>query len=305
VDAVEMLMVNDANTSVVMYENGELDYIETPTSIPTFDVRRLRSRPDFHKGTLFAQFYMGFNTKVKPFDDPRVRRAFVMALNRQVFPQLLQSGQQPIASWIPPGMAGYNPEIGLTFNPAEAKRLLAEAGYPDGKGFPPVALSFRTLYDVQKEAEIAQALWRQNLNVPVRLRNMEWKVYLKKLSEAPSASDPIYLFRLSWYADFPDPDTFMSLFTAANGNNHTHWSHPDYERWVNQAVVTLDPQQRQALYDKAQRLLLEREAAIIPIYVAEKGYLLKPTVSGLRINSLNLINLDSLVVRSASRDANQ
>lgn len=291
IDRVEMLMVNDANTSVVMYENNELDYIETPTSIPSFDVRRLRKRPDYHSGKLFALYYFGFNTDVPPFNNPKVRQAFAYALDRSYYPRLLQSGQQPTTSLIPPGMLGYNDTLGLPYNPEKAKQLLTEAGYPDGKGFPTVELSYRTLYDIQKESEIAQYLWRKNLNVNVRLRNMEWKVFLKKLDDK---SEPIQIYRLSWYADFPDPDTFMSLFTKTNGNNHTRWGSTEYDQWVSEAVVTLSPEKRKALYDQAQRVLLEDSAAIIPVYVAEKGYLLRPTVKGLQVNGLNLLNLDNL-----------
>ncbi len=289
VDAVEILMVNDANTSVVMYENGALDFIETTTSIPSFDVRRLRRLPEAQKKVLHRINYFGFNTRKPPFDNPKVRQAFGYALDRSYYPRLLQSGQRPMTALVTPGLVGYNPGIGLPYNPEKAKKLLAEAGYPGGRGFPPVRLAYMTSYDLQKEAEIAQFLWKKTLNVDVRLENMEWKVFLSRLRE-----DTPDIFRLGWFIDYPDADSYMGLFLSDSGNNHTHWSSPAYDRLVSRAVTTLNPAERQALYDKAQRLLLEQEAVILPFYASEKTWLVKPYVKNLQINALNLINLDRL-----------
>jgi oligopeptide transport system substrate-binding protein len=291
VSAIEMYMINDANTSVVMYENGELDFIETTTSIPSFDVRRLRKRPECKTSILHRISYFGFNTKKSPFDNPKVRQAFAHALDRSYYPKLMQSGQKPTTSWISPGLTGYNPEAGLEYNPEKARQLLAEAGYPNGKNFPTVHLSFQTLYDIQKEAEIAQYLWKKNLNIDVRLDNMEWKVLLSKLDE-----DPPQIFRLGWFVDYPDADSFMGVFLSDSGNNHTQWKSDEYDALVQKAVITLNPAERQKLYDRAQHLLLERDTAIVPMYVSEKTYLVKPHVKGLSINALNLPDFDRLSI---------
>jgi oligopeptide transport system substrate-binding protein len=292
VKAIDMYMINDANTSVVMYENGELDFIETTTSIPSFDVRRLRKRPECKTSMLHRISYFGFNIKKPPFDNPKVRQAFAYALDRSYYPRLMQSGQKPINSWISPGLVGYNPNEGLAYNPQKARQLLAEAGYPNGRNFPTVHLSFQTLYDIQKEAEIAQYLWKKNLNVDVRLDNMEWKVLLSKLDE-----DPPQIFRLGWFVDYPDADSYMNVFLSDSGNNHTEWKSKTYDALVQKAVVTLDPAARQKLYDHAQHLLLDQDAVIIPMYVAEKTYLVKPYVHGLQINALNLPDFDRLRIR--------
>jgi oligopeptide transport system substrate-binding protein len=289
---VDMLMINDANTSVVMYENNELDFIETTSSLPAFDVRRLRHHPDAHTQTQHRINYFGFNVTKPPFNNIKVRQAFAYALDRTYYPKLLQSGQTPIASWVSPGLLGYDAKLGLQYNPQKAKQLLAEAGYPNGKGFPTVTVSFPTTYDIRKEAEIAQALWKKNLNVNVRLDNMEWKMLLSKLNE-----DPPGLFRMGWFADFPDADSYMGVFMADNGNNHTRWKNAQYDQWVQEAATSLNPTHRRMLYEKAQRLLLEQDTVIIPIYAAQKTYLVKPWVQGLTINALNLVDLDTLNIR--------
>jgi oligopeptide transport system substrate-binding protein len=299
VDRVEMLMVNDTNTSVVMYENNELDYIESPSSISGQDIRRLRKRPDAHSRAINAIYYFGFNVQKPPFDQPKVRQAFAYALDRRYFPKLLQSGQKPLSSFIPPGLLGYNPNAGIDFDPVKAKQLLAEAGYPDGKAFPTVELAFQSRYDIRKEAEIAQFLWKKNLNVPVRLRSLDWKVFLSQLK-----NDPPALFRLNWYADYPDADSFMGLFLSTNGNNYTGWKSADYDALVTQAAVTLDPRERQRLYDRAQALLLQEQTVVLPSFISEKLYLVKPHVHGVTVNGLNLLQLDHLAVdppRTATR----
>lgn len=294
VDAVEMVMVNDTNTSTVMYENDELDFIETSTSIAAFDVRRLRQSPDAHTNRIHRINYFGFNLDKPPFNDVRVRKAFAMALDRSYYPKLLQSGQMPIASWISKGLPGYNADMGLPYDPKKARQLLAEAGYPEGRGFPKVSLAYRTLYDIQKECEIAQYLWKKNLNVDVKLQNMEWKVYLSQLKQ-----DPPNIFLMGWFVDYPDADSFMSMMLGDSGNNYTRWKSARYDALVAQAVVTLDPKQRQKLYDEAQSILLVEDVAMAPSYQAEKTWLVKPWVKGMQVNALNLIMLDHLSVKPA------
>ncbi len=290
--SVDMVMINDPNTSVVMYENNALDFIETTTSIPAFDVRRLRKSPQSHVQQIHRINYLGFNTAKHPTDDPRVRQALGHAIDRRYFPKLLQSGQTPILSWISKGLLGYNPHVGLDFNPVKARQLLAEAGYPNGKGFPTITLGYRTSYDVQKECEILQYLWKKNLGINVELQNMEWKVYISQLR-----ADPPHLFMMGWFVDYPDADSYMSMMASDSGNNSTRWKSKHYDQLIGEAVVTLDPVKRQHLYDQAQRLLLEQDTAIVPLYQSEKTYLVKPWVKNLKINALNLIMLDDLEIK--------
>ena len=296
VDGIEMMMVNDPNTSVVMYENNELDFIETSTSIPAFDVRRLVKHPDARQFPIHRLNYIGFNVTQPPFNNEKVRQAFTLAIDRSYFPRLLKAGQLPNGSWLTPGLFGYNDQRGLQFNPHQAQQRLAEAGYPNGKGFPEVSLVYRTLYETQKEMEILQYLWKTHLNVNVRLENMEWKMFLKRLQTGAPG-----MYRLGWFVDYPDPDSFMSLFTGASGNNYTGWTHADYDQFVQNAAVMANGKKRQTLYDRAQRILLEDDAVIAPLYGSNKLILTKPWVKGLSINSLNLIQLESVAVSRNQR----
>ena len=194
---------------------------------------------------------------------------------------------EPLASfWIPPGMPYHNPAVGLPYDPEAARNLLTGAGYPSGRGFPPVTAVFNTSPENSLIAENLQAQWKRNLGVEVLLDNQEWKVYLKQLQ-----TDPPPLFRLGWGADYPDPDNFMNLFTSTSGNNRTRWNNDRYDELIRSASADPDPIRRQKAYDDAQRILLETDAAIMPLFVATQNWLIKPYVRGLRINALELLEL--------------
>ncbi|NIO08257.1 MAG: peptide ABC transporter substrate-binding protein, partial [Deltaproteobacteria bacterium] len=208
IDRVHMAMVNETSTALAMYERDQLDFIDNK-SIPIFEKRRIASRPGYRVVPQLRGYYYGFATNRKPFDDARVRRAFALAIDGSVFPKILHGGEQPTKSWIPPGMLAYSKEIGLAYDPGEARRLLAEAGYPNGEGFPEVALGYNTDETHKTVAEAIQGMWKKNLGVLVRLENQEWKVYLSRLQR-----DPPPVFRLGWGADYPDPNNFMNLFTS-------------------------------------------------------------------------------------------
>jgi oligopeptide transport system substrate-binding protein len=220
-----------------------------------------------------------------------------MAIDRNVFPKILQGGEIPASSWIPPGMLGHNPKIGLPFNPAEARRLLREAGYPDGKGLPPIVLGYNTEEDHKLVAEAVQSLWQRNLGVIVKLENQEWKVYLKKLQ-----NDPFPVFRAGWGADYPDPDNFMKLFTAASPLNYSRWKNPRYDQLLEKAARELDSKKRIQLYDDAQKLLTETDMPIVPLFWRAETTVLNPRFSGLEFNSM--ARLDLRRVRPAARTTN-
>jgi oligopeptide transport system substrate-binding protein len=296
IDKVTMFMVNEKTTALAMYEQGQLDFMDNH-SIPTVEKPRLAKQPGHKLVPQLRGDYYGFAVERKPFDNPKVRKAFAMAIDRNVFPKILQGGEMPASSWIPPGMLGHNPKIGLPFNPAEARRLLREAGYPDGKGLPPVVLGYNTEEDHKLVAEAVQSLWQRNLGVIVKLENQEWKVYLKKLQ-----NDPFPVFRAGWGADYPDPDNFMKLFTAASPLNYSRWKNPRYDQLLEKAARELDSKKRIQLYGDAQKLLTETDMPIVPLFWRAETTVLNPRFSGLEFNSM--ARLDLRRVRPAARTTN-
>jgi oligopeptide transport system substrate-binding protein len=285
IERVSMFMVNEKTTALAMYEQGQLDFIDNH-SIPTLEKGRLAKQRGFKRVPQLRGYYYGFITDKKPFNDPKVRKAFAMAIDRNVFPKILHGGETPASSWIPPGMPAHNSKLGLPFNPVEARRLLREAGYPEGNGFPRVTLAYNTDEDHKLVAEAVQSMWQRNLGVVVNLENQEWKVYLKKLQ-----NDPPHVFRLGWGADYPDPDNFMKLFTSNSGNNNTRWKNPRYDQLLDQAAAELNPDRRAKLYDQAQKILCEIDLPIVPLFWSAENTLLNERFEGLEITSMARLDL--------------
>ena len=284
-EKVTMSMVNEKTTALAMYEQGQLDFIDNH-SIPTLEKPRLANEPGFKSVPQLRGYYYGFIVDRKPFNDVRLRKAFMMAIDRNVFATILHGGEKAAPSWIPPGMLAHNTSIGLPFNPVEARRLLREAGYPDGKGLPTVVLGYNTEEDHKMVAEAVQGMWQRNLGVVVSLDNQEWKVYLKKLQ-----NDPPDIFRLGWGADYPDPDNFMKLFTSNSGNNQTRWKNQRYDLLLDQASRELDTAKRVKLYDEAQKLLCETDLPIMPLFWTAEATVLNPHFTGLEFNSMARMDL--------------
>ncbi|MFQ5849523.1 MAG: peptide ABC transporter substrate-binding protein [Candidatus Binatia bacterium] len=294
IDRVEMTMVNEKSTALAMYERDQLDFLDN-RSIPIFEKHRLKELPGFQVVPQLRGYYYGFVTDRAPFDDVRVRRAFAMAIDRRIFSKILHGGEQPISSWIPPGMLGHSPRIGLSFNPTEARRLLAEAGYPNGKGFPKVTLGYNTDETHKMVAEAIQGMWKQHLGVLVRLDNQEWKVYLSKIN-----TDPPHVFRLGWGADYPDPNNFMKLFTSTSGNNNTRWKNERYDELVERAAQEMNEEERITLYDEAQKILCETDLPIISLFVTAETTVLNPRFTGLRFNSMARLMLRNVRLKESS-----
>ncbi|MDP3940180.1 MAG: peptide ABC transporter substrate-binding protein [Deltaproteobacteria bacterium] len=288
IEGVDFFMVNEPTVELTLFERGDLDF----ALLPIVEIPRYEESPLFHRKPMLRAEYYGFNCKKLPFNDPRVRRAFSLAIDRSVFPRILHGGETPMASWIPPGMFAHEPDIGLHFDLDAARSALAEAGFAGGRGFPRVDLAVNTGEEPRRVAENMQSQWKESLGVTVRLRNVEWKAYLKEI-----ATDPPGIWRLGWGADYPDPDNFMNLFTAASGNNHTRWGSAEFDRLVADAALDADKSRRKAMYDDAQRILCAEAAAIMPLYSRAHNFLVSPRVEGLWINEMDYLYLDRVSVR--------
>lgn len=283
IKSVKLIMNENPSSALAQYESGELDYADSK-SIPPLEVPRLKDLEDFTTTLQFRVNYIAFNVEKPPFDNPLVRKAFAASIDRQSIIGLIQGAGITTTSWIPQNMLGYNPEIGIEFNPEQAKAWLREAGYPDGKGFPTVTFLWPDVSNNRVVAEALQSMWKEHLGIKVRLINEEWKVYLSTIN-----TDPPEIHRAGWGADFPDPHNFMSLFTCTSGNNRTRWCNREYDALVEKAAEELDPGKRKAIYDQAQMTLLETDTPIAPFYTSNQQNMIKPYVKGLKPNPLDHI----------------
>lgn len=279
---VKMFMVSEQSTAFALFENDELDYVDN-RSFSTHDVDRYRNNPGYIRVPLLQGTYLGFNVLKKPFDNKQVRRAVSMAIDKTVFPKLLRRGERPSTSWIPEELPGSSETSALKFDPSAAKAELSAAGFPDGKNFPSVQLLYPNREDTRLIVESIQAQLKKNLGISIELLNQEWKVYL-----ATRKKDPPPLFRANWIADYPDPETYMNLFTTGNGNNHTRWSNSTYDRLVQNAAGELNVDRRAEMYRQADTILCKDEAAIVPTFVSTQNILMKPWTSGLKFNALDI-----------------
>jgi oligopeptide transport system substrate-binding protein len=235
-----------------------------------------REAPQFLRiDPYLGTYYYAFNLRRPYLNDARIRRALALAVDRGVIVEkLLRGGQIPATAFTPPGLDGYVPAAGVATDFAEARRLLAEAGYPGGKGLPPFELLFNNSENHRLLAEAVQEMWRRELGIEVRLSNQELKVVL-----ASRQSGDFEIVRGSWIADYADPASFLDVWRSHNGNNYTGWSDSEYDSLLFAAERTADPAARAALWQKAEALLLQA-VPIIPIYHYTHIFLIQPSVHG-------------------------
>ncbi|HET9427149.1 MAG TPA: ABC transporter substrate-binding protein, partial [Allosphingosinicella sp.] len=188
--------------------------------------------------------------------------------------RVAQGGQVGASGIVPPGIQGYPPSEQVQFNPARARQLLAEAGFPGGRGFPRKEILINTSEAHRKIAEAIQAMWRQHLGIDVGIYNQEWKVYLDSQSQLN-----FDLSRAGWIADYAYPMTFLEIFTTGNGNNDTGWANPRYDALIQQARTAQSEPDRVRAMQEAERLLLT-ELPVIPIYWYTRTYLKDPRLQG-------------------------
>ena len=215
------------------------------------------------------------NVARPPLNDKRVRKALALAIDRETIVQrITRGGQQPAYAVSYPGVAGYTPKARLNGTLEDAKRLLAEAGYPDGKGFPAFELSYNTTLNHRELAEAIQQMWKQKLGINVTLSNQEWKVFLDL-----QRTKNFTMQRFGWAADYVDPHTFLELFESTSGNNNTNWANAEYDHLLQEALAAKTTEERYAAYQKMDAILVD-ELPVIPLYYYTVVRAVSPRVEG-------------------------
>jgi len=217
--------------------------------------------------------YLNFNVTKPPFTDPRVRRALALAIDREAISKNVLNGGYP-AAWAmtPPNCGGYSPRNRVPTDFAEARRLLAEAGFAGGKNFPAVAVQVLNDEAQPRMMEAIQAMWQRELSVRVTIEPYEQKTWLQNQQSMAHT-----LAILGWTGDFADPVTFLDVFRTGSGQNWTGWGSKDYDALLDQAAATADPQARFELFQKADALLLDA-APVAPLVHRARTYLIHPAV---------------------------
>jgi oligopeptide transport system substrate-binding protein len=261
-----------------MYEENSLDICG---DLPAALMNRARSRHagEYVAGPRLQTSYICLNASRPPFDDRRVRRAFALATDRESLADVALRGYAFPATGglVPPGMPGHSPGIGLPYDPEGARRLLAEAGYPGGRGFPAIECAARDDPGHGLLCEHVAADWAEKLGVETTWHQIEWGRFYDTIVQATP-----HMWMVGWAADYPDPDNFMRVqWWFALG-----WRDETYDRLVDQAGQVLDQEERMALYRQADRLLVE-EAPILPMTYGRFHMLVKPWVRRYRTSALH------------------
>lgn len=240
-------------------------------------------------------YYYTFNVTKPPFDNLLVREAFSLAIDRNVIcTSILKSGEKPALFFTPPDTNGYTSSAQLSEDVERARKKLAEAGYPAGKGFPKVALLYNTSEAHKQVATAIQSMWKERLGVEIEMENKEWNSYLTSRSTGNFS-----VCRAGWIADYLDPNSFLDLFIAASGNNHSGWTDPGYDALIEQAAAASDPEARYKIFQTAEKQLLEA-MPVLPIYHYKSKCLLSPDVKGWHGNYLDHHPYKALQLESAS-----
>lgn len=296
-DRVDFVAGDSAPAALNLFLTGAVDVILDKNMIPSELNDVLRERPDFHTFDYLGTYFMRFNVTRKPFDDVRVRQAVSLVIDkRRIIERITRLGERPASAFTPP-MAGYEPPPGLTHNVTsatseaayaeemsrnitQAKRLLTEAGYPEGRGFPPFSYMFNAgggggaRMHEQVGIEL-QAMVREHLGLQMEMRPVEWKTYLTDMSALNFDT-----VRGAWIGDYQDPTTFLDCFLANSGNNRTGWRSAGFDRLLAEAAAQSDPRQREETLRRAETLLVRDEVPICPLYYYTGFYAFDPAKIG-------------------------
>ena len=277
VGRVEAPAITQYAPMIEAFDRGSLDGISLINADPrTISHLKATYRREFRVTPMLSTLYVAFRTDLRPFDDARVRKAFVHAIDRVAL--LRETGSvhfEPAqGGFLPPGMPGHSPDIGLGVDAEAAQRLLEEAGYPRGDNFPPVEFLYSGDPEGNPVASYLQQQWADILGVAVKVQGLAWGEFTHR-----QGSDPPHIAINGWQADYQDPDSMLRiLFHSRDGVNEIRWSNQAFDSLVEEAIQIADRKTRIELYQKADRILVADDAAVMPLSYAQGRQLVKSNV---------------------------
>lgn len=288
---VDMSLTNSGATELSSYRNGEIDYAGAPNGeIPTDQIKGVQSElpEEFNVKGIASTYYYMFNVTAEPFQNAKIRKAFAMSINRQaIVDNVTLGGQLPAFGFVPPGIKGASDEFRTEVedayfqeNAEEAKRLLEEGMKEEGyTTLPKITLIYNSSEAHQKLAVAVADMWKNALGVEVATQNQEWGVFLETRKNLN-----YQVARAGWSADYNDPMTFMDMWTTGNGNNDSGYANPEYDALIEQAAVEQDAAKRNDLFAQAEKMLVEEDMVIAPLYYYTNVSLTKPYLKGVSLD---------------------
>jgi len=273
-EKVVFFPISDEATEEANFRAGQMHI--TYDVLPNRIDRYKHEHPDEIRIDPFLEtFFLRFNVTKKPFDDKRVRQALARAIDREAIANSVMRGSRlPAYNLTPPNTAGYNCSAKTPTDYEAARKLLAAAGYPNGKGFPRVEIEMNSDPINTVVLEAIQQTWRKELNIDVGIAQTEFRVYADDMHRLAFT-----ILRSRWVADYNDPSNFTDMFISGSPNNNTGWSNAEYDHLLDEANHQLDQAKRFQLLNQAEALLLE-ESPIAPVFFGTRTYLIDPHVKG-------------------------
>ena len=280
--ALKFHLMDDANAMLAGYRSGELDFVQ---QAPPEEIPALLDSGDLKVNPYIGTYYVCFNTEKAPFDNPKVRKAFSLVIDRDyIAAQVKADGSIPASGFVPSGMydaegAGsdfrevggdyYDPTAAANeANCEEARALLAEAGYPNGEGFTVVEYLYNTDESHKAIAEALQNVWQTELGVTVTLNNQDWNVFLETRKDGDYS-----IARHGWIADYNDPMCFLDMWISDGGNNDAQYSNPAFDELIGKAKVCPDNTERMKLMHEAEDILIGEDSVLAPLYFYVQTYM--------------------------------
>lgn len=290
-DSITFRLMADSNAMLAGFRSNDLQYIN---QVPVDETPSLIASGELDIVDYIGTYYVSYQTQAEPFDDWRVRKAFTLAIDsKYMVEQITQSGQVPATGFVPAGVYDANPtgddfrtvggdywEAPLTDeiyqkNCEEARQLLADAGYPNGEGFPVVTYLYNTSDAHKAIGEALQQMWQNALNVTVQLQNQEWNAFLETRKNGD-----FQVARNGWIADYNDPISFLDMWLTGGGNNDGQYSNPEYDAAIKEAKSSADPAVRMAAMHRAEDIIMGEDWALGPIYFYTNSYMMKENIKG-------------------------
>lgn len=290
-DSIKFTLLDDANAILAAYKSGEIDFIE---EVPTDEIPNYLASGELTIVDYIGTYYACFNTEDEIFKDPLVRKAFTLAIDRNyIVDSVTQTGQVPATGFVPSGTADAEGASGDDFrtvggeyysvkaedyekNCEEARALLAEAGYPNGEGFPTVEYLYNTNDQHKAVGEALQNMWQEVLGVTVTLNNQDWNVFLENRKQGN-----YQISRNGWIADYNDPITFLDMWYTDGGNNDAQYSRAEYDAAIDAAKATSVPAERMKAMHEAEDILMKEDNVLCPLYFYTQKYMLNDRVDGM------------------------
>ena len=276
--SIKMRFMDDDQAKSAAYQTGELTIL---TGAPSSIAERYQGKPDLRFTEIPQTNYIMMNPNIAPFDNPKVRKAFALALKRKDIATVVGISCVPSTTFV--GRFYHSKVDGtpwgelqgdlLDENLEEAKKLLAEAGYPEGKGLPKITYTYPSM---NYEADVAQVLQQQwkLLGVEVELQALENEVYVAQRRQKKDQ-----MIRMQWYADYNDPTTWLMMYVTGNALNDINWNNKKYDDLLAESNLELDAAKRQAMLLEAEKVAVSEDTVIVPLFTNNNTNLYPPELT--------------------------